>query len=50
MSDDEVFAKQLVDILKDADEAGVDAVFHTNIHGPVKNLIQINRLGRLEIQ
>lgn len=41
MRDDEEFARALVTILKEADEADVDAVFHTNIHGPVKNLLQI---------
>lgn len=43
MRDDEEFAEALVNILKEADEADVDAVFHTTIHGAVKNLVQINR-------
>jgi phage shock protein A len=50
MADDEEFAKQLASILKEADAAGVDAVFKTNIHGSVKTLIQvINHTGNIEI-
>jgi len=36
------FARQLLDLLKAADEAGADAVFSTNIHGNIENFAQIN--------
>jgi len=41
---DEEFAKQLADFLKEADEAGADAVFNTTIHGNVKKLVQIGNV------
>jgi hypothetical protein len=50
MLNDEEFAKALVNILSEADEADVDAVFHTTIHGSVKNLLQFkSNKGTLNI-
>lgn len=41
MSADNEFAKQIAALLKEADKAGADTVFNTNIHGNVEKLVQM---------
>lgn len=41
MEVDEEFARQIATILKEADRAGADTVFNTNIHGNVEKLVQM---------
>jgi hypothetical protein len=41
MLGDEVIAKQLAALIKEADDAGVDTVFNTNIHGDVEKFYEI---------
>lgn len=41
MQDDETFAKQIVDLLKQAAEAGADQVFNTQIRGDVNKFVQM---------
>lgn len=38
---DEVFANELVKLLEEADQADVDSVFNTNIHGEVQKFVQV---------
>jgi len=46
LSADEEFAKQLQKIIIEAVDSGADAVFHTNIYGNVKQLIQFGHVNR----
>lgn len=44
LNNDENFTKQLALFLKEADGAGVDTFFKTEIHGDVKKLVQIGNV------
>jgi hypothetical protein len=41
MATDDKFGRELAALLKQADDAGVDNFFHTNIRGDVQKLVQI---------
>jgi hypothetical protein len=44
MTADEGFAKELLDILKQASDAGADTIFHTTIYGDVHKLVQMGNV------
>jgi len=44
MTADEGFAKELVDILRQASDAGADTIFHTTIYGDVHKLVQMGNV------
>lgn len=44
MSSDEDFAKELINLLNEATQAGADTVFNTNIYGSVQKLVEIGNV------
>lgn len=41
MSSDKAFAEEIIVFLEEADSAGADTIFNTNIHGKVQKVVQI---------